>query len=199
MFNKILLVLVPLAAAQVPPPDCTDVPDFSYIASLVACYRYYQCIEGAAYQLQCPRGMYFSTAQQTCVAPDDSDCPLITPPPPTCNDVPEFGYIPSLEACEFYYQCIEGATFRLQCPRGLYFSFTNQTCVNPVDSDCPLLTPSPSCESLPEFSLIHSPAGCDFYYICIEDRRFLVKCPRGLHFDFDQQSCVPSDEVNCLL
>ncbi|KAL7015563.1 hypothetical protein ACKWTF_016525 [Chironomus riparius] len=131
-------------------PTCRDVPEFGYIPSLQDCDYYYQCIEGVQYLLKCPRGFYFSFAQQTCVNPIDSDCPLIstspappttTPPsgPPTCSDVPEFGYIPSLEACDYYYQCIEGVQYLLKCPRGFYFIFTVQNCGNPSDSDCPLL------------------------------------------------------------
>lgn len=100
---KYFWAFLPLALAQspptttvAPPPSCENVDEFIYIASLNDCRLYYQCISGIAFQLQCPRGNYFSTERQTCVPYDESDCPLLTPPTPTppviptCDDVPEF-------------------------------------------------------------------------------------------------------------
>ena len=133
----LLIFLIPSVLSQ----DrliCEGIANFEFVASYEDCYIYYQCIEGIAYRLQCPRGNYFSTAQQTCVPYSESDCPLLNPtttppvtttttPPtglPTCTDVPEFGLIPSIQACDYYYQCIEGQQYLLKCPRGFYFSFT---------------------------------------------------------------------------
>ncbi|XP_070508875.1 uncharacterized protein [Chironomus tepperi] len=205
-------------------PTCSDVPEFGYIPSLQACDYYYQCIEGTQYLLKCPRGLYFSFAQQNCVNPTDSDCPLISTSPapptttapanglPTCRDVPEFGYIPSLQACDYYYQCIEGTQYLLKCPRGLYFSFAQQNCVNPTDSDCPLIstTPAlptttpppggpPTCADVPEFGYIPSLQACDYYYQCIEGTQYLLKCPRGLYFSFAEQNCVNPTDSDCPL
>lgn len=207
-----LTILIPLAYSQVDPRICDGIPEFGFVASPEDCYIYYQCIEGDAFRLQCPRGTFFSTARQTCVPYDESDCPLmtttVTPPSVlTCNDVPEFGFIPSWDFCDYYYQCIEGQQFLLKCPRGLYFSFERQTCVRPNESDCPLIfttttvvgtTVSPqTCSEVDEFGFITSPVACDYYYQCIEDQKFLLKCPRGLYFSFQRQDCVTADETEC--
>jgi hypothetical protein len=163
MFLAILLVFPAVfgqSPTPLPPPSCDGVEEFTYIASLNDCRLYYQCIGGIAFQLQCPRGNYFGgflrenknlkfkndfldTGRQTCVSYGESDCPLLTPPPPpappTCDDVPEFGYIPSNATCAQYYQCFGGEQWLMQCPRGNYFSFERQTCVPYGESDCWML------------------------------------------------------------
>lgn len=204
---------------QPSPPSCDDVDDFTSIASLNDCRLYYQCIGGIAFQLQCPRGNYFSTERQTCVPYAESDCPLLTPPttpgPPTCDDVPEFGYIPSLDACDYYYQCFGGEQWLLKCPRGTYFSFERQTCVSPSESDCPLIptTPSPlptpptqpppppipTCSDVPEFGYIPSNTSCAQFYQCFANEQWLMQCPRGNYFSFVSQTCVPYAESDCWL
>ena len=128
--------------------------------------------------------------------------------PQICEGVPEFRFVASQQDCYIYYQCIEGISYRLQCPRGTYFSTERQTCVPYQESDCPLLvsttspTPPqelPTCADIPEFGYIPSLQACDYYYQCIEDIQYLLKCPRGLYFSFAQQTCVSPSDSDCPL
>lgn len=148
---------------------------------------------------------------------DESDCALLTTPSPpsvpTCDDVEDFWFIPSLDACNLYYQCIERRPFLLQCPRGLYFSFERQNCVSPNDSDCPLIQttpepsttmfppprpPRPTCDDVENFGMIPTPI-CNQYLMCIDGTDVLLQCPRGTYFTFAGQNCGTADETDCYL
>lgn len=64
----------------------------------------------------------------------------LRPPPPSCEGIPNFRFIPSPFACHEYFQCIDGTSFLLTCPRGLYFSYAIQSCDYPSKNSLILFT-----------------------------------------------------------
>ena len=209
-----------------PPPtiSCDNVPNFRFVASPSSCTNYYQCIDGTAFLLSCPRGLYFSEIIQACTDPDQANCVIIpptpTPPPPpppvSCDGVEDFTFLPSRVSCSEYYQCIDGVAFRLSCPRGLYFSPDALTCMSPNEANCqvspppsptpPMTTPtmpwSPppptiSCDNVSNFRFVASPISCTNYYQCIDGTAFLLSCPRGLYFSEIIQACDNPANVDC--
>lgn len=192
---------------------CDDVDDFDYIPHPDSCSEYFQCFDNYPYLLNCPRGLYFSPERNTCVEEYCRSTGIPSPPPPpppqniTCEGVPNFGFIPSMELCTEYYQCIDNTPFRLACPRGLYFDVRTRTCTYTTIAECALYpppTPQPppvdaSCIGRENFVFIPSPVSCPEYYQCIDDVAYRMQCPRGLYFSPDQLRCMYPNEANCVI
>lgn len=190
--------------------SCDDVDDFAYIPHPDSCSEFFQCFDNFPYLLSCPRGLYFSPERNTCITEYcRSPEPTLPPPPPqnvTCEGVPNFEFIPSMESCTEYYQCVNETAFRLACPRGLYFDVRSRSCMYSHEAECalyPPATPPPpvetSCVGRPNFSFIPSPVSCPEYYQCINDVGYRMQCPRGLYFSPDQLRCMNPNEANCVI
>lgn len=200
--------------------SCENIPNFQYIPSPDSCSEYYQCIDGVAYLLSCPRGLNFSDLRQSCDLPSNANCPLTpptttetpstTPSPPTtpdpsvsCINVTNLSFIASPTSCSLYYQCIGDVPFLVSCPRGLHFNELIQTCDLPANVNCEINStprpppPSPDCENQPDNTFLPSPNSCSLYYQCIGDVGFLVSCPRGLYFNELIQTCDLPSNVDC--
>ena len=87
-----------------------------------------------------------------------------------------------------------------------------QSCDLPSNANCPLVSPTPpgttsptpttpgptvSCANVDNLRFIPSPSSCSLYYQCINDRPFLLSCPRGLYFSELIQTCDLPSNVNC--
>lgn len=210
-----------------PPPQnvtCEGVPNFGFIPSMESCTEYYQCIDSTPFRLACPRGLYFDVPSRSCTYPSIAECALYpppTPPPPvdtSCVGRENFSFVPSPMSCPEYYQCIDDVGYRMQCPRGLYFSPDQLRCMNPNEANCvirvpPTLpppvtmtpptspnpdTPAVSCDGVTNFNFIASPASCGNYYQCIDGNAFLLSCPSNRHFNEERQTCLTLEEANCV-
>ena len=198
--------------------SCENVTNFQYIPSPVSCSEYYQCIDGVAYLLSCPRGLHFSDLNQTCDSPANANCPLVSPTPPgttsptpttpgptvSCRNVENFRFIASPTSCSLYYQCIEDVPFLVSCPRGLYFSEQIQTCDYSSNVNCDIFStprpspPTPNCQNIPDNIFLPSQNSCSLYYQCIGNVPYLVSCPRGLYFNEQIQTCDYPSNVDCV-
>lgn len=198
-----------------PGPSCDNVPNFRFVPSPESCENYYQCIDGNAFRLSCPRGLYFDEPGQTCSDPRDVVC-NVTPPPtpptaptpppaPSCDDVPNFRFIPHPNSCQDYFQCINGNAFLVSCPRGRYFSEPIQSCDYPQNVNCvtnpPMPTPTPPpqnvCVGAEDFVLVAHPVSCALYFQCISEREFIASCPAERYFDSILARCMDSSLVDC--
>lgn len=210
-----------------PTVSCESVDDFTLLPSPVSCSEYYECIEEVAYRVQCPRGYYFSPTELRCAPPSEANCVITTPTLPTtpsmptrptppgptvsCLNVDDFTLLPSPVSCSEYYECIDDVAYRLQCPRGYYFSPTELRCAPPSEANCvitpptlpttPTTSPGPgvSCEGVDDFVFLPSPFVCSEYYQCINEVAFRLTCPRGYYFSIDVNTCRPSSEANCFI
>jgi hypothetical protein len=138
---------------------CTGAPDNTFVRDPSACYRFFRCSAGVAHLEYCPEGQYFDFDRQLC---DNQDLVLCfdegggtvyptpiaeTTEPATsnvdylCIGVPDNSYVKSYEACNQYYQCMNGIAFPLLCPQGQYFEMTRQTCDDAENVVCDLSPP----------------------------------------------------------
>lgn len=210
------------------PGICRNVPDMAYIPSPESCSLYYQCINGKAYLLACPLGLWFDVQIQTCDDPENVECDLETRPttstststastptipipiPSNCSEAPNFSYISSPESCSLYYQCIDGEGFRLSCPTGLWFDFRRQTCDKPELVDCVMTTsdlpsvptahpPITLCEGVLDETFVAHPFACSLFYRCFQNESIEQECPPNQWFSFNQQRCTRPYDADCEL
>ena len=87
----------------------------------------------------------------------------------TCDGVDDRSYLPNPNDCSKFFQCIENEPFLISCPRGLYFNSETNLCTTYEEANCEAnsptppstsLSPSVSCEGVPDKRLISSPLSC---------------------------------------
>jgi Chitin binding Peritrophin-A domain len=129
---------------------CTGVTDKSYVRDPSACYRFFLCADGKAHLQYCSEGQYFDYFLQGCDDVERVYCAdgggTVFPTPETtvagdvdhsmCDGVPNYRYLPSFEACNRYYQCMNGRAFSFLCPVGQFFDEPRQTCDLEDNVDC---------------------------------------------------------------
>ncbi|XP_055599841.1 peritrophin-48-like [Uranotaenia lowii] len=205
-----------LALSSAADEICLGVPDGSYVRGRYTCQDFYFCASGNAYFQSCPPGLWFSLEQQACVPPEESDCeyeqipglpePPMPEPNPECEEVENFSYLAAQDSCQFYYQCIDGYSYRLSCPKGYWFNFEFQRCGNRYEFSCDLelSTPSPPmpppspCAGIQNFGLVPNIYHCYAFYMCIMDRHFPMTCEGNLWFDRATHTCRDPAEAECI-
>ncbi|XP_055544551.1 uncharacterized protein LOC129729757 [Wyeomyia smithii] len=205
-------VYCPLGASTaepIPEQRCYGVPDLSFLANDIYCYRYYHCVDGISYPMICGSHLWFSLDSQSCESVDVIDCDGETRPPdvpPTegiCTGLENGRQVLHPDFCNQFYVCIEGVGFSQICPFGLWFDDELQSCASPPDVECPYgLQPTLSpidniCSGMPDGAKIANPTDCAWFYICISDEPFRSPCPEDMLFDRNQLQCVPADEAEC--
>jgi Chitin binding Peritrophin-A domain len=152
-FSKSLLLLITALTSVLAGDDdifCTGVEDRTLVRDPSACYRYFVCVEGSAVLQYCREGQYFDFFLQGCDDIDRVYCAdgggTVFPTPETtqasdvdhsmCDEVPNYQYLPSSEACNRYYQCMNGQAFPFLCPVGQFFDEPRQTCDLEDNVDC---------------------------------------------------------------
>lgn len=112
-----------------------------------------KCINGTAFRLRCPEELHFNVLLQSCDDPVSADCILNRPPilPTTtqtpdlnCTDQPDFHRIADPISCDMFYECMDGNSILLNCPRGRYFHEIIGDCVSEEEVDCGSRTRNPS-------------------------------------------------------
>ncbi|EJD76716.1 hypothetical protein LOAG_16392 [Loa loa] len=126
------------------------------------------------------------------------------------------GGVAGHSACSrFYYSCIAGKLFQLQCPEGQAYDVKQKQCVamefmpecttaekpvlsttgNPIQIS--KIIPAPElndfCNTTGDgmFS-----AGCEsYFYFCASGLGYHVKCPEGLFFDSETRNCNYKEHV----
>ncbi|XP_053690710.1 uncharacterized protein LOC128739258 [Sabethes cyaneus] len=196
-------------AAPTPEERCYGVPDLSYLSNDVYCYRYYQCVDGISYPLICGSHLWFSEASQSCQSVDVVDCDGETRPPdvpPTegiCIGLENGRQVLNPDFCNQFYVCIDEVGFAQICPFGLWFDDFSQSCVSPLEAECPhglnpTVPPTENiCSGIPDGTKVANPTDCAWFYICINNAGFRSPCPEDMLFDRNQLQCVPADEAEC--
>ncbi|MCL4130105.1 UNVERIFIED_CONTAM: hypothetical protein GTU68_063416, partial [Idotea baltica] len=122
-------------------------PEYNeYFADSKQCDRYVECLDGGAYDKLCPAGLLFNelTAPGAfpCSYPSEVECgarSIIQPAQPSENCGNSWGYFGTGNSavCDIFYNCVDGVSFRFNCPEGLAFSSSSYRCEWPEESpDC---------------------------------------------------------------
>lgn len=114
------------------PPTGSD-----FIPHPTDCSKYYLCMSGIPFLMECPPGEHFSPSDLICLPPDEAGCQIatttLTPDvcPPTGTD-----FLPYPGDCTQYYLCMAGESTVMKCPNNFHFSPTEKQCLPPGEAGC---------------------------------------------------------------
>uniref|UniRef100_A0A1I8NW68 Chitin-binding type-2 domain-containing protein n=1 Tax=Stomoxys calcitrans TaxID=35570 RepID=A0A1I8NW68_STOCA len=189
------------------------------------CQMYYECLGDGNYMLQvCIEGEYFDPLQGSCsseVGVDyckhdfDTTTPSTTTTSTTsrpvggiCYQKPDGYKVPYPDDCIKYIVCATPIPTAYYCPSGLQFSTSAQECVEPIDSDCGVISttteqtsPSPTmpwneCTGLPDFTLLPYEENCAMFIVCIKNLVHFAYCDTGEYFDVALGTCSKTANSN---
>ncbi|XP_018569404.1 protein obstructor-E-like [Anoplophora glabripennis] len=155
------------------------------------CDLYYLCSQGEYEEKLCPDGLVFDDKDpnhERCDIPANVDCgdrTVLQEPKPSKGCPRANGYYrhPDANACDKFYNCVDGEPNELACPPGLIYDDIDSTCAWPSDSkrkdcfkskkdslddgfQCPDGdTEGPNGSKLPHPTFAH-PDDCQKFYIC---------------------------------
>ncbi|XP_073842110.1 uncharacterized protein [Musca autumnalis] len=178
------------------------------------CQMYYQCLGNGYYMLQiCNQGEYFNPLNHQCSSNVDSnycrqDFETTTPSPSTtttskpsqgiCWNKPNGYRVPYPNDCSKYIVCDTPVPTGYYCPVGLQFSSEAQTCVEPKESDCGVITtttealptmPWNQCSGKTDYTLLPNEEDCSEFIVCIHNLEHVAMCPAGQYFDVTLGNC----------
>ncbi|XP_001848668.2 uncharacterized protein LOC6038983 [Culex quinquefasciatus] len=204
--------LAPVTTTPSPYERCHGIPDYETVRNDFFCYRYYQCLDEVAYPMICRPGLWYDHERQVCDLSRNVQCELrpgnpgpINPTPGICDDVQDGRFERNWNFCNQYYLCVGQVGYPQICPDGLWFSENRQTCDLPDNVFCPLgaSTPAPTpetrCYGKSDLSLVHNEYYCYRYFQCFNGIPYPMICSGELWFSEADQSCLPADEVECVV
>lgn len=122
------------------------------------CSRYYNCIAGAAFPMECPKDAFWNedksqcdvAAKSRCLNPqlhngdaaivDGNDALEATTKTTTADSTPRCGgsaqFLADPTNCSRYYNCIGGTAFVMNCPEGYFWNEDKQQCDVPAMARC---------------------------------------------------------------
>ncbi|GAB6021813.1 cuticular protein analogous to peritrophins 3-E [Chamberlinius hualienensis] len=178
------------------------------------CDRYFECRNGTMRDHLCPDGLLFNHRfthfRYPCDYPSEVDCtgrPNIQPAQPTTNCPHRWGMFPDSNPnnCGVFWNCVDGRSFKFECPEGLAFSTITSRCEYPDEAPncnaeaflgfrCP--TPDPQIfqqflghPRYPHFQ------DCKKFFVCVDGHRpRLNTCPNKRVFNGNTASC--DDPIN---
>ncbi|XP_070509153.1 protein obstructor-E-like [Chironomus tepperi] len=135
------------------PARCPEVDDINnpvFLPDLSDCRKYFVCSNGSKIERECVDGLLWNPEQEWCDIPENvpscNSGDSINPPSTTervhnCADwhrcpVVGQGYLPHLQNCQRYFECINGIRFLRSCPHGEIFDVNTMKCGDPVSSIC---------------------------------------------------------------
>ncbi|XP_054713746.1 mucin-2-like, partial [Uloborus diversus] len=162
------------------------------------CARYYVCLNGCAYDMQCNDGLQFNAETLTCDYEEQAACAKSSEECPTPN-----GYIKDSDNCSRYFHCVGGIAYRKTCEDGRHFNEVTEQCDDPCSAGCDsyacmkasTLQPSPVCEDGDEF--YPHPENCNAFYTCFNGRAELAFCTDDEHFSPTARMCQEPCEALC--
>ncbi|XP_045507827.1 chondroitin proteoglycan-2-like isoform X2 [Colias croceus] len=132
-----------------PTDECPHQFGYFKIGDRSNCGKFKNCVNGVAYEFNCPEGLAFSSDTYRCEWPDlVSDCDAEAFLGFRCPEVPiskelgppaGFRFYRSQEDCQKYFICIDGRPRRLACGGYTAFDDLSESCVAADEvSSCPL-------------------------------------------------------------
>jgi hypothetical protein len=127
-----------------PPVDDPNNPVF--LPDLSDCRKYYVCSNGSKMERECADGRLWNPKEDWCDVPENVKNCDSTPPSTTerhhnCADwqrcpMLSHGFIPDLQNCQRYFECINGFRFLRTCLHEEVFDVNSMKCGDPVSSIC---------------------------------------------------------------
>ncbi|CAO1424489.1 unnamed protein product [Diamesa hyperborea] len=114
--KSVVAVILLICIAKTSANPCAG-RESGFVNDFAGCRNYFSCVNGFAFPMLCPAGLYFDEANQTCDL--NVDC---IPCPPTGNI-----FIRSPSSCSSYTICIAGTPLKRECATGLCCSKFNQS------------------------------------------------------------------------
>lgn len=112
------------------------------------CNQFYKCVESKAVALFCPINLFYNTPKQSCDWSYNVKCGNRLTPSNDSNGEGDRnnantlcygkldGYVVPHENCSQFYKCINGKSYSMDCPPGLYYSAPFKVCDWPTNVDC---------------------------------------------------------------
>ncbi|XP_063917613.1 peritrophin-1-like isoform X1 [Zophobas morio] len=142
----ICAALIAGGSAQTDPSDaCHGLDPTQTIFLPVAgdCSKYIQCFNEVGTLFECSEGLWWHPEISDCDYPgsycigtNGSTTRRPSPgPDPRCVDG-NTAYFPHPAYCNRYIECMNGFSYEMECPTGLYWSDIKKECVNANQSEC---------------------------------------------------------------
>uniref|UniRef100_A0A2A4JAZ3 Chitin-binding type-2 domain-containing protein n=1 Tax=Heliothis virescens TaxID=7102 RepID=A0A2A4JAZ3_HELVI len=113
------------------------------------CNQFYKCFEGKPIPLFCQLNLFYNPRKEYCDWPHNVNCGTRVVPLDTKANYEEEAYaantrcsgknngnIEAHENCSQFYKCVNGQTYPMDCPPGLYFNTDKKICDWPINVDC---------------------------------------------------------------
>ena len=118
-----------------------------YLSDPSDCSAFYQCLHGVSSRLRCANGLTFNaelsvcenSEQDGCAAPEaggHASCPEAKAPECPAEDPKLSVLLPHPAACDWYFECSNGAPYCMPCPKGQHFNPKLETCDFPGNAGC---------------------------------------------------------------
>jgi len=199
--------------------ECPDEDD--YYPNPTNCKAFYQCVNGTAWQQECPADLYFNPILKVCDYKENVDCKQDTiktirdvepTPSPTFKCPEEQGFYSNPTDCSKFYLCANYLAWEQQCPGKLLFNKAINQCDFPEKVDCNQKfvrqsvkipkadpTPSPKFQCPEDEGLFPSPTDCKKFYQCFNHTAWQSLCPADLYFNPILKVCDFKENVDCTL
>ncbi|KAJ8924986.1 hypothetical protein NQ315_001151 [Exocentrus adspersus] len=171
------------------PNICTGRPDGTVIADEDDCSKYYECIYGEAITSQCPDGLLYSPDKKRCDHAENVTCAVNV-----CADEPDGTFLPNMQDCSKYYECIYHETITSQCPEGLLYNQEKKGCDLAANVQC---AGANVCSDEPDGTYLPDPQDCNKYYECIFGQTITSQCPASLLWNRYVFTCDYPEHVKC--
>ncbi|KAM7355868.1 uncharacterized protein ACRADG_001813 [Cochliomyia hominivorax] len=137
-----------------------------------------------------------STSTSTTLRPPSSSSSLWCPPE---DDTLKPLFFPHPKSCSQYYLCYHGVATVMQCPSGLHFDASLQSCNTANNVNCQIpnqIHPRDQC--LPQTVDVYPhDTNCNYYYKCEYGYLMIMQCPFNMGWDYEQRICIKKSKAKC--
>ncbi|XP_062565925.1 uncharacterized protein LOC134228158 [Armigeres subalbatus] len=191
-----------------PPTDdiCAGITNGRQVLHPQFCNQFYVCIDQVGFRQVCPLGLWFEEDRQSCVNPEQVDCPHGLYPTPSpiegiCDGASSGSKVPNPEDCTWFYICVDEVPFASPCAEGLAFDKNQLTCVPEAEAECAdvvATVPAPGpCYGVDDHTLVRNPYNCEAFFSCLGGHATPTFCPPNMYFDETLQICDSAANVEC--
>jgi len=142
-----------LAEKPIRHPDCPlddDPQNPTHLSYPSDCGKFYKCLGGWAYPMQCPAGLHWNDVAKLCDWPNEANCKTSNKPiliaeesdkpikheDCPANDVGKPIHLPYPNDCTKFYKCSYGYAYPMNCPSGEHFGVEIDRCDWPWIAKC---------------------------------------------------------------
>ncbi|XP_065089045.1 uncharacterized protein LOC135710405 isoform X1 [Ochlerotatus camptorhynchus] len=154
------------------------------------CTRYYSCVNGVAFEMQCPAVFpIFRPDTQMCDSGSPDEC-VVCP----AEGLARF---PVAGSCTRFILCVNGIQSLHECLNGLVFDQTISEC-NLAENAPPCVEVTcPANDDPANPTFIRHPTNCRQYFICVAGTPIQQECPPNTAFNPTTNVCDLESNVQC--